>query len=107
MFRWHEIYRWKVVEEVYNFASGLITIGGFHAKLCASKVAKVPIVGILGLPLGSPITKWHFDVGLVEKHIVYYMGEGGGFPQVWVVVSLVNLNLPMVHLSTKSAQIMH
>ncbi len=31
------------------------------------------------------------------------MGEGGGFPQVWVVVSLVNLELPMVCPSTKGA----
>jgi len=34
--------------------------------------------------------KNHLDVGLVEKHIVYYKGEGGGFPQVRAVVSLVS-----------------
>jgi len=48
----------------------------------APKVAGVPTVGILGLPLGSPGTKCHLDVGLVEKHKVYYKGEGGGFPKV-------------------------
>jgi len=37
---------------------------------------------ILGFPLGSPMTKCHLDVGLVERHKVYYKGEGGGFPQV-------------------------
>jgi hypothetical protein len=37
---------------------------------------------ILGLPLRSLRTKCHLDVGLVKKHIVYYKGEGGGFPQV-------------------------
>jgi hypothetical protein len=31
---------------------------------------------------GSPEIKNHLDVGLAEKHIAYYMGEGGGFPQV-------------------------
>jgi len=31
------------------------------------------------------------------------MGEGGGFPRVWAVVSLVSLGLPMVCPSTKSA----
>jgi hypothetical protein len=31
------------------------------------------------------------------------MGEGGGFPQVWAVVSLVNPELPVVCPSTKSA----
>jgi hypothetical protein len=52
-------------------------------------------------------TKCHLDVGLMEKHKVYYKGEGGGFPQVWAVVSLVNPSLPMVRLSTKNALTMH
>jgi hypothetical protein len=30
----------------------------------------------------SPRTKCHLDVSLVEKHKVYYKGEGGGFTQV-------------------------
>jgi len=34
-------------------------------------------VGILGFPLGSPGTKCHLDVGLMERHKVYYKGEGG------------------------------
>jgi hypothetical protein len=29
------------------------------------------------------------------------MGEGDGFPRIWVVVSLVSLGLPVVSLSTK------
>jgi hypothetical protein len=37
---------------------------------------------ILGLSLGSPETKCHLDVGLTQRHIIYYKGEGGGFPQV-------------------------
>ncbi len=31
------------------------------------------------------------------------MGEGGGFPRIRVVVSLVSLELPMACLSTKGA----
>jgi len=31
------------------------------------------------------------------------MGEGGGFPQVWAVVSLVNPRLPMACPNTKGA----
>jgi len=31
------------------------------------------------------------------------MGEGGGFPRVWAVVSLVSPELPMVCPSTKGA----
>jgi hypothetical protein len=58
-------------------------------KLCASKVTRVLIVGISGLPFGSHGTKSHLDVALVERHRVYYKGEGGGFPQVRAMVSLV------------------
>jgi len=36
--RWHETYRWKVVDESYNFALDLISIGGLHTKLWGSKV---------------------------------------------------------------------
>jgi hypothetical protein len=78
-------------------------IGGLHKKLCAFKVAVVLTVGISGLPLRSPGTKSHLDVALVESYKVYYMGEGGGFPQVWAVVSLVTPKLPVACLSTKDA----
>ncbi len=64
-------------------------------------------MGISGLPLGSLGTKCNLDVGLMEKHIVYYKGEGGGFPQVRAVVSLVSPRLPVDHPNTKSAQSMH
>ncbi len=67
----------------------------------------VPSLGISGLPFGSPETKCHLDVGLVERHKVYYKGEGGGFPQVRAVVSLVSLSLPVTRPNTKSALVMH
>jgi len=31
------------------------------------------------------------SAGPVARHKVYYKGEGGGFPQVWAMVNLVNL----------------
>ncbi len=64
-------------------------------------------MAISGLPLGSRGTKSHLDVGLVERHRIYYKGEGDGFPQVWAMVSLVSLNLPVAFLSTKSVPVMH
>jgi hypothetical protein len=67
----------------------------------------VPTLAISGLPLGSPETKNHLDVGLMERHRVYYKGENGGFPQVRAVVNLVNLNLPVARPSTKSVPTMH
>ncbi len=65
----------------------------------------VQAVGISGLPLGGPGTKCHLDVGLVERHKVYYKGEGGGCPQVWAVVSLVSLNCPWLVLAPKVLQL--
>ncbi len=61
---------------------------------------------ISGLPIGSPRTKSHLDVAPVESYRVYYKGEGGGFPQVRVVVSLVSPRLPVTLPSTKSAPTM-
>jgi hypothetical protein len=43
----------------------------------------------------------------MASHRVYYKGEGGGFPQVRVAVSLVSLSLPMARPNTKSALTMH
>jgi len=42
-------------------------------------------------------------VGAAERHKVYYMEEGGGFPRVRVVVSQVSPELPVAYLSTKGA----
>jgi len=76
-------------------------------KVIEPQSRESPNFAILRLSLGSLETKNHLDMGLVEKHRVYYKGEGGGFPQVRAMVSLVNLSLPMARLSTKSAAIMH
>jgi hypothetical protein len=45
----------------------------------------------------------HSDVGAAERRKEYYMGEGGGFPRVQAMVSLVNLELPVACFSTKGA----
>ncbi len=41
----------------------------------------------------------------MAMHKVYYKGEGGDFPQVQAVVSLVSPCLLMVHSSTKVLQL--
>jgi len=87
--RWHVTYHWENLDEGYNFAWNLISIRGLHTKLWHPKVARVPTLVISGLPVGSPGTKSHLDVGPVEKCIVYYKGEGDGFPQVRAMVSIV------------------
>ncbi len=73
------IYRWKPLDKGYNFALDLISIEGLHEKLWGPKVTGVLTLAILGLPFGSPETKCHLDVGLVERHKLYYKGEGGAF----------------------------
>jgi len=42
-----------------------------------------------GLHFGSPNKMCHSDVASATSRREYYMGEGGGFPWVWAVVSLV------------------
>ncbi len=106
-FRWRATYLWKFFNEAYNFSLDLISIGGLQIKLWGPKVVGVSTLGISGLPNGSPGRKNHLDVGIVERHRVYYKGEGGGFPQVQAVVNLVNPNLPVARPSTKSASTMH
>ncbi len=76
-----------------------------HAKLWAHKVAGVPTLAISRLRLGSPRTKCHLDVGLMERHKIYYKGEGGDFPQVWAVVSLVSPSCPWLVLAPKVLQL--
>jgi hypothetical protein len=63
----------------------------------------VQIETLSGLLLGSPGIKNHSDVGVVETRKEYYMGEGGGFPRVWAVVSLVSPESPVACPSTKGA----
>jgi hypothetical protein len=52
----------------------------------------------------SPGEKCHSDASTMERHREYYMGEGGGFPQVRAVVSQVSPRLPVACPNTKSVQ---
>ncbi len=48
-----------------------------------------------------------FGCSPMANHKEYYKGESGGFPQIQVVVSLVNLNMHVVHPCTKNVSTMH
>jgi hypothetical protein len=65
------------------------------------KISGVQTRTVSRFPLGSPGTKGHLDVAPMEWRKVYYMGEGGGFPQARAVVSHVSPKLPVACLSTK------
>jgi len=103
--RWRAIYHWKDLDEGYNFALNFISIKGLHAKLWRFIVAGVPTLAISRLPLGSPEIKSHLDVGPMERRKVYCKGEGGGFPQVQAVMSLVNPNCLWLVLAPKMLQL--
>ncbi len=53
-------------------------------------------MGIWGLPFGSLETKCHLNVGLMERHIIYHKGEGGGFPQVNLIIFVSVNNMILV-----------
>jgi hypothetical protein len=55
----------------------------------SSQSPRTPPGTISGLQLGSPGKKSHLDVVSARHRREYYMGEGGGFPQVRAVVCLV------------------
>jgi hypothetical protein len=74
-------------------------------KLCALKIARVPVVGISKLPLGTLGTKSRLDVAPMESCKVYHKGEGGGFPQVQVVVSLMCPSCSWLVLTPKVFQL--
>jgi hypothetical protein len=91
MFKWHVIYHSKTLDNDYNFSLNLTSIANFLKKLWASKVARVPTSGILGLSSWESQDNMTFGCWPRARHKKYYKREGGGFPQVWAVVNFVNL----------------
>jgi hypothetical protein len=62
--RGHVTYRWKALNESYNFALECIAIRGLFTKLWGSKVAGIPFGVISGLPLESPTREKQFGCKL-------------------------------------------
>ncbi len=87
-FRHGVTYCLKAFDEGIIFSLDFISIRSLHAKLCAFKIIGFLVVGISGLPHGSLRKKNHLDVAPVERHRVYYKGEGGAstkFGPWWVL----------------------
>jgi hypothetical protein len=80
---------WKAFDENYSFVLDLVPIRVRGEELRASKVPGLQPGTVSGLQLGSLGKKSHSDVASAVRCKEYYMGEGGGFPQVWAMVSLV------------------
>ncbi len=66
------------------------------------KVLRVQIGTVSGLHFGSPGKKSHLDASVAESYREYYMGEGGGFPQVRAMVSQVSPRSPVACPNTES-----
>jgi hypothetical protein len=104
--RYGNVKNWLNVEnrlDPNKFALDFIPIGGLSKELWHHKVPKVQIGTVLGLLLGRPRTKSHSNIGDVERRRKYYMGEGGSFPRVQAMVSLVSLGSPVACPSSKGA----
>jgi hypothetical protein len=100
--RWSATHHWKALKESYKFALDLVLVGNRSKKLWTPKISGVQTRIVSGLHFGSPEKKCHSDASAVEKRKGYYMGEGGGFPWIWAVVSQVSLRLVMACPNTKS-----
>jgi len=62
-FRRRATYRWKTLDESYNFSLDLTSIQGVLVKLWGSKVAGMPVGAILGLPCKRPGREKPFGCG--------------------------------------------
>jgi hypothetical protein len=62
--KWHATYCWKALNDSYNFSLDFIAIRSLHEKLWGPKIARIQMVKISKLPLGSPRIKNHLDVTL-------------------------------------------
>jgi hypothetical protein len=87
-------WRWKALDESYNFGSNLVSIRVRGEKLWTPKVPGVQTGTVSGLHFGGPGKKNHLDVASARSCREYYKGEGGGFPRVRAVVSQVSLSCP-------------
>jgi hypothetical protein len=66
----------------------------FAHKVMGPQSRESPTLGISRFPFGSPRTKCHLDVGLVERHKVYYKGNVVASPKSrswWVLWARVCL----------------
>jgi len=98
-------YRWKALDESYNFSSDRTSIRVCSQSYAAPKSWESRLARFQDSHSRVLGEKNHLDVDPVERSRVYYKGEGGGFPQVRVVVSLVCLCCPWLVLAPKVLQL--
>ncbi len=77
---------------------------GHFAQVMGERKARNQTGIISGFHFGNPEKKSHLDANATESHREYYMGEGGGFPQVRAMVSQVSQRSPMACPNTENVQ---
>ncbi len=97
------------IEKLLTRAITLLYIA-LRSKVCsqnygAPKLRESHLVRFWDSHSGIPGEKSHLDVGPMANHRVYYKGEGGGFPQVRAVVSLVCPCCPWLVLTLRVFQL--
>jgi hypothetical protein len=100
--RGHATHRWKRSRQELQLCFKPHLDLRFSRKVMGLQSRGSPNLGDFEGSLG---TKSHLDVGSVDIHRVYYKGEGGGFPQVWAMVSLVCPCCPWLVLAPKVLQL--
>jgi hypothetical protein len=83
--KWRATYRWKALNESYNFALDLISIEGLHTKLWGPKVTGVPT---LGVPKQNVIWMWASWRGIkyTTRGKVVASPKSGPWGVLWVWV---------------------
>jgi hypothetical protein len=79
---WRELQHWFRTRPDPSLGRGTMAVQSFES----------PAGTLSRLHFGSPNKMCHSDVASATSHREYYMGEGGGFPRVRAVVSLVCLS---------------
>jgi len=90
-------WRWKALDNSYNFGSNLVPIWVRGEELWASKVLGLQPGTVSGLQLGSPGKKSHSDVASAVRHKEYYMGKVVASPEFgpwWVLCVKVPVACP-------------
>jgi hypothetical protein len=78
----------------------------FAHKVMGLQSRGSPNFGNFGTPTWESWDKMTFGCwSRGQAHDIYYKGEGGGFPQIQAVVSIVSLCLPMACPCTKMLQL--
>jgi hypothetical protein len=71
--RWSATHHWKAFDKGYTFSPNLIVIGGLHRKLCAPKVAGVPLLEFRDCHLGVPGQKasWMWPLWRAAEYTIW------------------------------------